>query len=197
MALGHVGHEHADGHLLGMALALPHGMALQDEEAVLDALAEACDPETGELELHAGRAGSMLLAEDSRSGLPRALRAETWTGPSVCWGSVTPIAIDRLPPRRHEGNDAWVAEQLSESCTRQGLPAPVEVGILPVSPHRGAPPCRAFPPLLRKPDGARRWHVHARIRFAESVEGPLLLGAGRYRGYGLCKPLPLDSAASE
>jgi CRISPR-associated protein Csb2 len=31
--------------------------------------------------------------------------------------------------------------------------------------------------------------VHAVIQFGAPVEGPLVLGAGRYLGYGLCLPL--------
>jgi len=31
--------------------------------------------------------------------------------------------------------------------------------------------------------------VHVLIQFPCEVQGPLLLGAGRFRGYGFCKPL--------
>ena len=31
--------------------------------------------------------------------------------------------------------------------------------------------------------------MHAILIFSEPVVGPVLLGAGRYRGYGLCRPL--------
>jgi CRISPR-associated protein Csb2 len=30
---------------------------------------------------------------------------------------------------------------------------------------------------------------HAVIRFAEPVDGPVILGAGRFTGLGLCRPL--------
>lgn len=54
----------------------------------------------------------------------------------------------------------------------------------------GGPGDEARPPLVRKPDGARRWRVHVALRFPPPVAGPLLLGAGRYQGYGICRPLP-------
>ncbi len=46
-------------------------------------------------------------------------------------------------------------------------------------------------PFPRKPAGAgsdkfARVCVHAEVEFAEPVEGPVLLGAGRYFGVGLC-----------
>lgn len=194
--LAYVGGAHADGHLLGMALALPRQMAPDDEQRVFDALAEAMNPETGELRLAAGRAGAMDLASEERPVPPRSLRAEAWTGPAVRWGTVTPIALDRLPPRRHEHDDDWVAAQLREMCQRIGLPVPCAIGVSPVSPHLGAPACRQFPPLFRKVDGAKRWHVHAVLQFEKPVEGPILLGAGRYKGYGLCKPLAVSGADS-
>jgi CRISPR-associated protein Csb2 len=34
-----------------------------------------------------------------------------------------------------------------------------------------------------------RPQVHAWLRFDQPVTGPVMLGAGRYRGYGLGKPL--------
>jgi CRISPR-associated protein Csb2 len=32
--------------------------------------------------------------------------------------------------------------------------------------------------------------THAVIDFAEPVRGPVLIGAGRYNGFGVCRPLP-------
>jgi hypothetical protein len=41
---------------------------------------------------------------------------------------------------------------------------------------------------MRK-DGSERRHTHAILVFDEPVRGPVLIGAGRYRGYGFCRPL--------
>jgi CRISPR-associated protein Csb2 len=192
LPLAHVGHEHADGHLLGMAVALPRNFPADDEQAVYEALGMAM--ESGQMRLTAGAAGSMVLVEEDRveAMRPSALRAVTWAGRSRRWGTVTPVVLDRLPPRRHEKDDAWVEGQVAAACEKQGMPQPVAVRVLPVSLHVGAPSCRAFVPMARKTDGVKRWHVHAGLEFADQVEGPLILGAGRYRGYGLCKPLPVE-----
>lgn len=32
-------------------------------------------------------------------------------------------------------------------------------------------------------------HAHAVLLFEREVRGPVLIGAGRFRGYGLCRPL--------
>ena len=77
---------------------------------------------------------------------------------------------------------------IGECCTRIGLPAPREVVVIGVSAHLGAPPAHEFPRLRRK-DGSQRRHSHAILIFDEPVCGPMLLGAGRYRGYGVCRPI--------
>jgi CRISPR-associated protein Csb2 len=197
LPLAFVGSEHADGHLMGMGIAFPREITPDEEQSVLNALADAFDPDSETLTLRAGKVGSMILSEADRPGLPLALRPDTWTRQASWWGTTTPIVLDRLPPRRHRDHDQWAREQICVACGRQGLPCPEEVHILPVSPFKGAPTCRAFPPLKRRKDGVNRWHVHARIRFPQPVVGPLLLGAGRYRGYGFCKPLPFTLDDSE
>ena len=79
-----------------------------------------------------------------------------------------------------------------ESCRRQGLPEPAEIDVGKTCWQRGSP--RAVPGkggfalMPVKPGQPARQQVHAWLRFDQPVEGPLLLGAGRYRGYGLCKP---------
>jgi len=60
--------------------------------------------------------------------------------------------------------------------------------ITPVSPHLGVPPAHAFPMLQRK-DGSPRWHTHAILVFDEPVCGRVLIGAGRFRGYGVCRTM--------
>jgi CRISPR-associated protein Csb2 len=190
LPLADVGHGHADGHLLGLAIALPRGISRAAEDACFGALAHALQPADNSLCLKCGAAGTMVVAYDDRDDVLRAktLRPESWCAAAVRWATATPIVLDRLPPRRHADPDAWAATQIAQACARIGLPMPSEIRILPVSCLTGTPAAREFVPLPRK-DGARRWHVHAELHFPAPVEGPVLLGAGRYRGYGLCKPL--------
>jgi CRISPR-associated protein Csb2 len=60
-----------------------------------------------------------------------------------------------------------------------------EVVVTRVSAHLGAPLPHAFPRLRRK-GGTGRRHAHAILVFEEPVRGPVLVGAGRYRGIGVC-----------
>ncbi len=182
------GAQYADGHLLGMALALPRGLDPDVEQDVFSVLAEVFTTDEVARELKMGRAGVMRLQPEDREKPPLAMRPNSWCRAATSWGTVTPIVLDRQPPRRHADHDGWAMDQLLQACMNQGLPPPVSIELLPVAPLIGAPAARSFPPLLRK-DGTRRWHLHARLCFASPVRGPLLLGAGRYRGHGLCKPL--------
>lgn len=188
--LSDVGHEHADGHLMGAAIALPHDLAYAERDACLRAVAMAEDPESGAIRLFFGAAGELTLVNEDREQRPFALRSATWCRASRFWASVTPVAMDRMPRRTCKDRDQWAKDQIALACERIGLPRPAYVWTLPVSRFRGAPTCREMAPLRRKTDNAPRWHVHVEMRFAEAVRGPVILGAGRYRGYGLCRPLP-------
>jgi CRISPR-associated protein Csb2 len=185
-----VGSGHADGHVMGMALAVPRDLDPNVEQELLDVVAAAFAQDDGTRTLTLGTAGVMALQPEDRPRPPMALRSSTWTRASMTWGTVTPIVLDRSPPRRHANHDGWAVEQITQACHRQQLPVPQRIELMPVAPVLGAPPARAFPPVVRK-DGTRRWHLHARLHFPRPVRGPLLLGAGRYLGYGLCRPLQI------
>lgn len=188
LPLADVGHIHADGHLLGAAVALPDRLDVESEAACIAAIAAMLGSEDAGVTLVMGRIGAMQLIPDESPAPPVALRASTWSRSARDWATVTPIVLDRFPPRRHSDQEGWAAEVIADACCRQGLPRPLEVSILRAPAFVGAPPAHAFSPLLRKGDGARRWQVHATLHFGVAVRGPLLLGAGRYRGYGLCRP---------
>jgi CRISPR-associated protein Csb2 len=180
-----VGHQQADGHLLGLAAVLPRNLAQPVRRDVLRALARV-------RELKLGRLGCWRLEAVTESRPPVGLRASTWTAqPSGAteWSTVTPFVLDRHPKTRdpaayrHE-----VAEVIADACTRIGLPAPSHVVVTPVSAHLGAPAGHDYPRLHRK-DGSQRRHTHAILVFDRPVRGPILIGAGRYRGYGVCRAL--------
>lgn len=186
--LGFGGDLHADGRVLGFGLALPRLLAPEDEAALLSTLVPALRSSrerSPSLRLHAACHIEIdVLDEDAP---PLARRPSTWTRPADHWASITPVALDRSPPRRITNLEEWSSRQISEACLRQGLPEPTEVAILGVPFWRGVPAAGEYPALLRK-DGSRRWHVHARLKFDRPIRGPLVLGAGRYRGYGFFRP---------
>jgi CRISPR-associated protein Csb2 len=176
--LADVGHDHADGHLLGLAAVLPRGLSQADSDDCLRAIARV-------QHLLLGRLGRWDLEGEGTDGESRiALNAQTWLAPARRWATVTPVVLDRFPKK-----DGDAEEAVALACERVGLPRPVAVKMHPVSPHLGVPTAHEFPALPAKAGAPRRWHAHAAVVFADEVAGPILLGAGRFRGYGFFRPL--------
>ncbi|HZV52911.1 MAG TPA: type I-U CRISPR-associated protein Csb2 [Candidatus Dormibacteraeota bacterium] len=186
VALPAVGDRHLDGHLVGVAVALPRDLA--SEERVL------AERALGRVEqLTFGRAGTWRVAPSDTTELVRALQPWRWTGPARGWATVTPVELDGFPDDRY-GPDT--AAMVARACRRIGLPEPVEVVVGPVSVVPGVPPAGRFVGWRVPRPGPRRPLVHAVIRFSDPVLGPVLLGAGRYRGLGLCRPSRTDGRRS-
>ncbi len=188
--LAFVGHPHADGHLVGLAAALPAALPAETRRQVLRALGRVT-------ELRLGGLGVWGLVRDPSARPPWTLRPETWTAHpdgATHWSTVTPAAFDRHPKSKDRGAyQQEAAEMIAAGCAAVGLPRPREVVVTPVSAHLGVPPAHVFPRLRRK-DGGDRRHAHAILVFGQPVCGPVLIGAGRYRGYGVCRPLDGDVA---
>lgn len=198
LSLGYVGAEHADGHIMGLALAFPRGVAEEDRAAQLRRVLFDERGLERDITLTTNSLGNWTLRREDRATPPLALRSETWTGPSTVWASVTPVVLDRHPkndPSDPTERAAWrdeIAASIVASCRRIGLPAPVAVDVDKTSWHRGAPRSRPGPggmPSLATKNGGARQQMHVLLNFDVEVRGPVLLGAGRYRGYGLFKPL--------
>jgi CRISPR-associated protein Csb2 len=197
LPLAFVGGEHADGHILGLAVAFPRAIPATERAACLRGLLFDSSGKDIGPELKMGNLGIWTLRREERSLPPLALRSATWCEPSSVWASVTPMVLDRHPKHDQQTERAqWrneVAASIVQSCERQGLPKPELIDVDKTSWHRGAPRSRPGPsgmPWLTSKEGtAPRQQVHVLIQFPCEVQGPLLLGAGRFRGYGFCKPL--------
>jgi hypothetical protein len=187
-----VGAPHADGRILGLALILPRNLAPEDVGKAINAILH--DEETSlprEHRLFDGQWLECALSLETRERPPLNLTPSVWTKCSRTWASVTPVALNR----HFDGADRWdcAAESVRDACVDIGLPRPSEVLLRPVSSVEGVPHAGEFPRLVRKPDSGRRIHAHAELVFDEPVSGPLLVGAGRFRGYGLCRPMDQKS----
>lgn len=193
-----VGHEHADGAIMGCALVLPRQLPKSDRETLFRLIArwekERAD-ERGNLTLAAGSLPPFTLRRVDVSA-KRSLSPDLWCRASMRFITATPIALDRNPGNLRSNLDgtahkAAVEAQrsISDACLRVvGVrPASVEVSLAPLLP--GAQHVREYLPWPGRPGRTARMRVHADIRFAQPVRGPLLLGAGRYFGLGLCLPV--------
>jgi CRISPR-associated protein Csb2 len=194
--LPHVGREHADGHLLGLGLAVPKAISPEEQSRcwrslLFDKFGFASEP----LDLRLGPLGVWQVQLEQSEGHAVALRSETWTAADATgarrWATVTPISFDQHP----SGPDKWqqIEQMIARACQRIGLPPPTDIVMSPVSMFIGSPHGRGFPCLRRK-SGGNIHHTHAILTFERPVIGPILVGAGRYRGYGFCRPLREEEA---
>lgn len=194
LALPDVGHPHAAGRLLGVALALPRGIDPRELARQLSPLLFQDSESDGRLParhtLHLTREISVTVEFASEPDPRRGLWPRTWVCPKGCdlWSTVTPIALDRHPKRRATPTEYWgeVERIIADGCERIGLPRP-EVTATRVADFIGAWPATDMPRL--QTGSQERRHTHARLHFPEPVVGPVLIGAGRYRGHGLCRPI--------
>ncbi len=199
VALPFVGDEHADASVQGCAIVLPRGIDKSDREALLRLIATweakcALDADST-MELAGGTLPPLRIRRVELSEKV-SLRPGRWSEAARRFVTATPIALDRNPGNLRS-NQAGTAHKASieaqraiaDACTRIGLPRPlsVEVSLAPLV--RGAQPVRSFLPWPGRPGRPARARVHADIRFAEAVRGPVLLGAGRFFGLGLCLPI--------
>jgi CRISPR-associated protein Csb2 len=189
--LPHVGREHAEGHLLGVALAVPRNIPTEEQRHLGGVLFD----DQGlprDLEIRMGRIGVWKMQLDEGEDTRSALQTETWTtgrDGAKRWATVTPIVFDRHPKKPGDAE-----ETLAAACQRVGLPRPKDVILTSVSMFIGVPHARRFP-LMQRKTGGNLHHTHAILTFAQPIVGPVLLGAGRFRGYGLCRPLREGGAA--
>ena len=198
--LPYVGSERADGSILGVALVLPREAPREERLAVYQALAawekrvRRGDEDAPCLPVYLGKAGELGLARLEDEASPLTLQVETWCAEAAAWASATPVALDRNPgdlrahdPKKEAAAYAEAEATIAAACERIGLPRPARVTVVPAAPLAGADKARQFPPY--QTGKVQRVLVHATLAFDAPVRGPILLGAGRYFGLGLFRPL--------
>lgn len=178
--LSFVGNSYASGTILGIAIVFPLQRDPKSDDALLNALYN--DEKDSNVKITVEGYGKIEMSKDIRYEI-KTLGSNTWTRPSKKWATTTPIVLDRVPHTKSK--EAWwdkVGEIIATSCIYQNLPKPT-VYTSNVSFQKGAPNANDFPRHCE-----HRMNVHAFLEFEEEITGPLLIGAGRYNGYGLCKP---------
>ena len=208
--LAFVGFPHADGRVLGYALVPPRDGGLLEDETfrrVLRKLAPIVDPRRGSGEVvreltvstpvgTAAEAAFKLTFQPRFEGSDRrSLDPGLYLGPACRFATVTPIVLDRHLKARGAARIDEIRTMIESACERIGLPRPVAVVPDRHAAVEGAPSVRiaGAPGWLRwrlPSELASRQLTHAVVEFAEPVRGPVLLGAGRFCGLGLCRALP-------
>ncbi len=205
--LAFVGFSHADGHVMGFAVAPP-----DDGEILRDADFRKALRELAPMNEERGR---RVLTIRTKEGTPRDQAFSIELSPSFeagrrsldpafyvararTFATVTPIVLDRHLKEKGAARQEEIQARIAAACLNVGLPEPEAVIADKHSAIEGAPsahPSGKSPAWLRwrtPPSLSSRQLTHAVIRFPEPVDGPVILGAGRFLGLGLCRPLDAE-----
>lgn len=184
LALPDVGHAHADGHLLGLAVAVPD-LPAHERAAVLRAVLGLRRPDhNGLVELVVPRLGTIDLTYQPGLVRPWGASPQRWRRGSRRWVSATPVVLDRYPRRPEQ-----VTAEVQRCLGTVGLPEAVDVR---VSREPLLPGAARLRPLDLPKQVRGRLFQHVAVTFDRRVSGPVLVGAGRYLGVGLLAPVPMD-----
>lgn len=173
LPLPDAGFPRSRGRIFGLALWLPPGLESVERRRCRDAA-------------HAirGLTGSGLEVRVSpHDGAERPLAANPlrWTRSSRGWVTVLPAIHERRGP-------VTLAE-LSRWCRHAGLPAPLAFRSTRGPLVRGA--VDLAPVEVNRPGRPRLPYSHVELWFKEPIRGPVAIGSGRQRGFGLCVPAPV------
>ncbi|MEX2530112.1 MAG: type I-U CRISPR-associated protein Csb2 [Gemmatimonadota bacterium] len=199
LPLPYVASQYADGTVMGVAFAIPRAVSEDGRIQILRALGQwerHGDAEDRMIKVHLGSRSPIELRRVLGKSDRYNLQPRTWCRASRTWVTATPVALDRNP-KTLWARDAHAATQgerrairsIRQACERIGLPQPEQVSLERTAPLRGTEPVGSHPPFPGRGAGPRRVLVHAHLRFTELIRGPVVLGAGRFRGAGLFRPI--------
>jgi CRISPR-associated protein Csb2 len=205
LPLADVGWRYSVGRLMGLALVLPFDIDQRRVAAEQNWLAGADDTDGAVQawqtfdhalnDLSTLKLGGLGVWNLFRTLQPtkKSLELERYTRAARRWATVTPLVLDRFPKAKSpEERDEEIASIIASSCENIGLPKPSRVRTFKHAAVKGAP--SAYPSGNAPkwtgwtlPDFlAHRLLMHALVEFEQPVRGPIILGAGRYSGLGMC-----------
>lgn len=208
--LADIGWTHSQGQLKGFAIVLPRELSGDDEQRLHKSLKTqlvCLEDDDRRLEIHYGGDAPWCLTPTEKP-TRASLKPARWFAPlgtvsgangsARLWASATPIVLDRFPKKQGAARDEEIAQTVRRACVNVGLPEPAHVTVSAESAIPGVPPAYSGSKLRQW----ERWQLphalehrmllHAILGFSVDVRGPVVIGAGRYVGLGLC--LPFDQA---
>jgi CRISPR-associated protein Csb2 len=203
--LADVGWDHSRGDLLGFAIVLPRRLEGEPREQVLASIAAYAriheTPDDGDHLIVPLRIARDQVWNVERAAAPSrsSLKPGRWCLPSRVWASATPVVLNRYADNNDPCEEAGT---IAAACRHIGLPDPEEIQIHKHSAVRAAPSAYPARGSRSRPDWSfpaeSRWRErprrHVVLRFSNPVAGPVIIGAGRYHGFGLCLPVTDEDA---
>ena len=169
LALPFVGRRHATGRIHGAAVWAPPDAPPEEVKALAKTVRSLT-------RLHLAD-GSVVTV--SRSGRRWSAAPRRWEGPARRWTTALPAVNDRHSRIDDEAVARW--------CEQAGLPAPVQCRVSRKPLLSGA--VNLHPTETVRPGHAQtRPYAHINVTFSEPLRGPVVIGAARSYGLGLCAP---------
>ena len=169
LALPEVGHRWSRGRIHGLALWTPPGW-----DALLQR--QARDAAHAVRRLSGPGVDVRVMPRDRSERRPLAAHPATWERRSHGWVTAFPAIHERRRPVDLAEVTRW--------CAHAGLPSPVRVRSTRGPLVSGA--VDLAPVEVNRPGRPGRPYSHVEIWFDELVRGPVVIGSGRQRGFGLC-----------
>ncbi|MBC6441647.1 MAG: type I-U CRISPR-associated protein Cas5/Cas6 [Rhodobacteraceae bacterium] len=174
LALPDAGFRWSRGRLHGLALWVPPGTDAAERRKIRDA-ARA-------IRQLAGNGLDVRVTPREDDDRPQARRPDRWCCPSRRWATAVPAI--------HERRGILDADGVARWCRHAGLPEPAGFR---TSRTRLVPGALDLAPIeVNRPGRPGRPYSHVELHFDDPVPGPVVIGAGRQRGFGLCVPVQED-----
>lgn len=210
-----IGSPHADGRVMGFALIPPRENTLLEDGDFQRAIRKIApwNSQDARRELRLVADGFDVTFAVSRQEAFRSLEPEPYVARARTWASCTPVVLDRhVKSSANEARDREMQELIVQACLNIGLPSPARTNgadtgdklAIALSKHSAVEGVPSAYPSGRAPSWTR-WRLpkslasrkltHVVLQFDQPVHGPVILGAGRFTGLGLCRALDPEPAA--
>ena len=171
LALPDVGFRRSRGRIHGLALWMPPG---SDTVQCLRARYAA-----SAVRRISGAGINASVAPRSDEARPLAANPARWCAESQAWATAFPAI--------HERRGSLDLDEVARWCRHAGLPEPSSFRSARGPLVHGA--VDLAPVEVNRPGRPGRPYSHVEVRFPQPVRGPVVIGAGRQRGFGLCVPV--------
>ena len=171
LALPDVGYRWSRGRIHGLALWLPPGV---DERIRLMSRDAAFA-----IRRLTGRGIDVSVVPRDDEARPVAAHPDRWLRPSRRWVTAVPAI--------HERRRALDLAEAARWCRHAGLPEPTYVRSARTPLASGA--LDLAPVEVNRAGRPRLPYSHVELQFVEPIPGPVVIGSGRQRGFGLCAPV--------
>ena len=172
LALPDVGYRWSRGRIHGLALWMPPGCDAVERRKASDAAFAISG-------LMGRGIDVSVQPRDDTEDRPVAVHPDRWRRASRCWATAFPAI--------HERRRALDLAEVTRWCHHAGLPEPVAFRSARTPLVIGA--VDLAPVEVNRPGRPALPYSHVELRFEEPVEGPVVIGSGRQRGFGLCVPV--------